>query len=251
MLDSGVQLKKGDYVTIFAKGAINTWPAYGGNFYLSGPRKLLMYRFGEKNFAESYKGPELIEVRENARVFLGYRGSRLDMFGEPRMSDYNSFRFSHRQYVDDIGAFDVDIIVWKANDPNLIVKFFEEPSLARPKDETLKEIAQEFRRRQEVLVGLQEKTKEIEGIKKELSNIADREMEAKPVITPPMEKETPEAKKPEREKEIPDQKMAKIEGKTSAAVPKDKEMDGVNLVPEKQTPPVIPKPTGERRLLLP
>ncbi|MFH1082030.1 MAG: hypothetical protein V1751_01380, partial [Pseudomonadota bacterium] len=157
MLDSGVQLKQGDYITILAKGAINVWPKYGGNLYLYGPRKLLVYRLGEKDFARPYKGPELIWVGENGRLFLGYRGSKLDVLGDPQRPEYS-------YYADDIGAFDIDIIVWKTNDSTLIVKIFEEASLARPKDETLRETVQEFRKRQEVLAALKEKTKEVEGI---------------------------------------------------------------------------------------
>ena len=74
------------------------------------------------------------------------------------------------------GSFDVDIIVWKTKDPNLIAKFLDEASLVQPKDKELKEMAQEFRKRQEVLIGLQEKTKEVEEIKKELSALEGKEV---------------------------------------------------------------------------
>ena len=243
MKDSGVQVKQGDYITILAKGAINVWPKGGGNLYLFGPRKILLFRLGETNRAQSYTGPDLITIRwsgeGSASIYLGYRDGEIDRFGNPRRPDY---------YLDNIGALYIDIIVWKTNDPNLIAKFFGETSLAQPKDETLREIAQEFKRRQEVLVGLQEKTKEVEGIKKELSTLTDKEMEAKPMITPPMEKEAPEVKRPEEKKQIPDQKVAKKEEEKPAVTPKEKEIDKVKVVPEKQTPPVIPKPQEEKKV---
>jgi hypothetical protein len=108
----------------------------------------------------------------------------------------------------------VDIIVWKENDPVLLGKFLEEAleeaSKAQPKDKELKEMAQEFKKRQEFLVRWQKKTKEIEEIRKELSTIETKKVEDKPVITSPVEEKITEGKRPEGEKQQ-EEKVAKKE----------------------------------------
>ena len=163
MLITDVEVQKGDTITILAKGAINTWPSWTpgaktsdgrtftpdtGNF-LQGPKKILVFRLDEKGPIRNYRGPELIEVQEKGTIYVGYNDGGLDSFGKPLKPEY---------YRDNIGGFYMDIIIWKTKDPNLMVKFLEESSLAQPKDETLKEIAQEFKRRHEVLLGLQKRT---------------------------------------------------------------------------------------------
>lgn len=152
MLITGVEVQKGDTVTILAKGAINLWPSWTpgaktpdgrtfttdtGNF-LRGPKKILAFQLKEKGPIQYYMEPELIEVQEKGNIYVGYNDGGLDSSGKPLKPEY---------YRDNIGGFYVDIIIWKTKDPKLMIKFFEEASLAQPKDETLKEIAQEFKQR--------------------------------------------------------------------------------------------------------
>ena len=180
MLNTGVQVQEGDYITILAKGAINLWPSWTpgaqtsdgytpttdtGNF-LRGPKRILVFQLKEKVPVRSYTGPELIEVQEKGDIYLGYKDGGLDSFGKPLKPEY---------YRDNTGALYVDIIVWKSKDPNRIAKFFEESSLARPEDKTLKEVAQEFKIWQEKAIeaervekGLQA-LKELEDLKKKRS----------------------------------------------------------------------------------
>lgn len=162
MLTTGVQVQEGDTITILAKGTINTWPSWTpgarlegreittntGNF-LQGPKKILVFRLNEKDPIRNYIRPELIEAQEKGNIYVGYNDGGLDSFGKPLKPEY---------YWDNTGALYVDIIIWKTKDPKLMVKFLEEASLAQPKDEILKEIAQEFKQRHEVLLGPQKKT---------------------------------------------------------------------------------------------
>jgi hypothetical protein len=143
MKNRGVQIKQGDYITIFAKGIM----IFSVSYATSGsPKSILMYQLGKKDSIRQYNGPELIEIREDGSIYLGY----INPWG-------TSYSPTAR------GFFDVDVIVWKTNDPNLIMKFLEETSLSQPKDKELKEMVQEFKKRQEVLVALQEKTKELKS----------------------------------------------------------------------------------------
>ena len=213
MNNSGVQVKQGDYITIFAKGIIN----FSQNSW--GPKSLLMYQLGKKDSIRQYNGPEMIEIREDESIYLGYKSP-------PGATGASLMASPHTK-----GLFYVDIIVWKTKDPNLMAKFLEETSLSQPKDKELKEMVQEFKKRQEVLVALQERTKEVEEIKKELSIIETKEIseikkeekkveESKGVIRPPV-------KEP-----ITEQKVAK-------------------KLEEKPIPPVVHRPQEEKKIVTP
>ena len=203
MNNSGVQVKQGDYITILAKGTIDLWPL-GGRIY--GPKILMFYKLSEKDSEQRYAGPELIEIRETGSIYISY-GER-----------YNSPADTHK------GFFYVDIIVWKTNDPKLIVKFLEEASLAQPNDKDLKEMAQGFKYRQVVLSGLQDKTKEIEEIKQALSSMENQEGS--------------EIKKVDKKEDRP------------TVTPMDKEIDRTKPTgTEKQTSTVVQKPQEEQKIV--
>jgi hypothetical protein len=228
MRNSGVQVKQGDYITIFAKGIIDFKVTQWG------PKSLLLYQLGKFSSRErEYNGPELIEIYYDESIYLGYK----TRMGSPPTTIYLMN-----------GFFEVDIIVWKTNNPNLILKFLEEASLSQPKDKEFKEMVQEFKKRQEIIVALQKKSKELEEIEKELSIAEAKEApplkkeekkveEAKPVIPPPMKEPISEVKKPEKEKPIPDQKVVK----------KEEEKIIVSALKEKE-PPVVKEEDKEKKI---
>ena len=200
MHNSGVEVKRGDCITILAKGAINVWPAKGSD-YLFGPKTIFWFRLGEKNLVQKYIGPELIEIQQDGKIYLGYSGTRAGIGPYGEITDRNIAR----AYEDDYGFFAVDILIWKKKDPQQIARFFEETSASYPKDNALKEIAQEFRERQRVLLAVQEKTTEVEKIKKELSIVETKEIpeikrEEKKASIPPKEKEAQRIKDNDKEK---------------------------------------------------
>jgi hypothetical protein len=106
--------------------------------YKLGPKRLLLIRIGESGPADHYRGPDIIEAYTEGKIYLGYRGSEIDAHGESLRPKY---------FDDDSGSFEVDIIVWKKNEPCFVGKFLEEASKAQPKDKELKEIAQEIANR--------------------------------------------------------------------------------------------------------
>jgi hypothetical protein len=165
MHNAGLQVRQGDFVTILPDGAINVWPEKGKDF-LYGPKRALLFRLGNREFARNYTGPEVIEIPEDGNIYLGYEGSFTFLSGDAIKPEY---------YRDDTGAYNVDIIIWKTKDPNHIAKFLKESSLARPEDKTLRDISQEFKKWQEkvreaerIQKGMQA-LKELEEIKKRLS----------------------------------------------------------------------------------
>ena len=197
---TGLKVHRGDYITILAKGTINVWPAKGKE-YAYGPKALLVFLLGDNDYpVRRYKGPELIEVKEDGGIYLGYRGSEINPSGRP---------LKPLHFNDDVGSFSVDIIVWKNNDPKLMTKLLEEASLVQPKDGDLKDIVQEFRWRSGGYLALQEKTTEVEKIKKELSivetkQISEIKKEEKNDAVPPKEEEVQGIKDSDKEKATED-----------------------------------------------
>jgi hypothetical protein len=193
---TGFKVNRGDYITILAKGTINVWPTKGKE-YAYGPKVLLVFLLGDHDYPwRQYRGPELMEVKEDGDIYIGYRGSELSPYGRPIRPDHFS---------DDTGSFSVDMIVWKTNDPRLIAKFFDEASIAQPKDMVLNEIASEFRWRNHGYLALQEKKKEVEEIREELSIAETKEAseikrEEEKAAVPPEEKEAHEIKEGDKEK---------------------------------------------------
>ncbi len=229
---TGVEVKQGDYITILAKGSINVWPAKGKE-YQYGPKALLVFLLGENDLMRLYRGPDLIEIKESGGIYLGYRGSQMSSHGKPLNPDY---------FNDDMGSLSVDIIVWKTGDPKLMTEFLEKASSAQPKDEDLRQIAQAFRWQRTVLLALQKKREEVEEIKKELSTIESKKVEAKPVITSPIKEQITESKKPEAEKPIPEQKVAKkVEEKPALPVAQKSVEEKKPVIPpkENETPEII------------
>lgn len=168
MLNTAVQAQRGDLVTILAKGTINVFPDKGKEF-IRGPGRALLFRFGNKEFARYFGGPEAVETPEDGAIYLGYESSLMYSSGDPVRPEF---------YNDDIGAYTVDIIVWETKDSSVIARFLEESSLARPEDKALREVAMGFKKWQEkaketeqIQKGLQA-MKELEEIKKKLSEPA-------------------------------------------------------------------------------
>ena len=217
MNSTGVQAILGDYITILAKGTIDLSPAFRGA-YAWGPKVLLSYKLSKEGSVQRYQGPEIIAITESGTIYLSY---------DPDLSTYwlqsaSPIASAHT------GFFYVDIIVWNTNDTSLMARFLAEASSAQSKDKDLREMAQEFKKRQEVSLALQKKPEGAGEVKKAEVKVG----EAKPAIAPPMKEQLPETKKPEREKQIPEQKVVK-------------------KVEQKQVPPAGQKPPEEKKIITP
>ncbi len=196
MNNTFVEVKAGDYITILAKGIINLG---GGKEF--GPKVLLSYQFSDGDVVRQYRGPEIIKIHP---VYLKYKES-----GNIYLSYIDRYVFNQIHQ----GYFLVDIIFWKRNDPKRVAKFLEEASLANPNDNDLKEIAQQFKKSQEILWGLQKGAKEVEEIKKELSTIEAKKIEAKPVVTSSIKEQITETNETEGGKQQREEVAKKEEEK--------------------------------------
>lgn len=198
MTRTGLEVNPGDHITILAKGTINLWPAKPKG-YTFGPKALLVFLLGDNDHpVRQYRGAGLMEVKESGDIYLGYRGSELNSYGRPLNPQY---------FNDDIGSFSVDIIVWKTNDPNLMIKFLEDASLAHPKDLDLKYATLEFRVEQGNILAQQKIMKEVEEINKELSvvetkKVSETEKGETTAGVPPKGKDADGIKDTDKEKAI-------------------------------------------------
>jgi tetratricopeptide (TPR) repeat protein len=165
---TGVEVKKGDYITILAEGEINVWPARQG--FIKSPYRTLLFRVGEDNIVERYQGPALILVHSESYLYLGYVGSPIDKYGEPK---------NRLAYQDDNGHFVVDIIVWKTHDPILMANFFEEASQRDPQKAVLKEVSKNFEYRKELFLAEQKAKRELATAEKAIADL-QREEVSKP-----------------------------------------------------------------------
>ena len=209
MFDSGVSVKKGDCITIMAKGEMDLGgklPTLRCGHYVRGPVGCLLYRIGKKGYASKYYYYYLSwTVSESGNIYLGYAGSEIDSYGKPLNPNY---------YYDDTGYFSVDIIVWKKNDPILIADFLEEIRRGDPQNTDLKKLVEFFKGQKELLLAEKKLSQEVEETKKAISTLKEYEVfEAK------------DLKKEERIEVKPDQ----ID--TTPQVSKEKEI----LLPEKKT----------------
>ena len=165
MVDTGVEVKSGDYVTILAEGEINIWPGREG--FIKKPVGGLLLRVGKDNYVKRYYVHDFLFYDGEGHLYLGYVGSPFDKYGEPK---------NPGGYRDDIGYFVVDIIVWKTDDPILMAKFFEEASQRDPEKAVLKEISTNFERRKELFVAEQKAKRELAEAEKEITALQEEEV---------------------------------------------------------------------------
>lgn len=229
MVDTGVEVKRGDYVTILAEGEINVWPVREG--FIRTPFGTLLFRVGKDNFAIRYAGQELTPIYSEGHLYLGYIGSQIDKYGEPENSQH---------YSDDSGHFVVDIIVWKTNNPILMAKFFEEASQRDPQKTALKEISTKFEKRKTLFMAEQKAKRELEEAKKAIAALQregvskpkapeKKVADPRPVVAAAKGKEPQAVQEPDRGKQVPAVSPKPREEKKPALPPQEKEIPGAKV----------------------
>lgn len=208
MLNTRIRVTEGDFLTIMSKGNVyhEIYQESRKQFFEVGPYWKIMWQIGEKGYPWSYgfnPVSNTYTVKEKGEIFLR-------CMTEASIAYY--------------GSFEVDIIIWKKEDPILIANFLEELSLTDPNNKTLKDFAQDFKTRKEIILAEKKATKEVEETKKAIIALKGKEIreekethkekqvpevsekklqeEAKQAIKTFQEKEVPGIKEPEKEKQI-------------------------------------------------
>ncbi len=179
LVNTGIHVKNGDYFTIMAKGEIQY--RYSSTTNLSvGPEEILYWKQGEDPSSHAYSGGNNnLKSRGSGIIFL-----------------------SILTLPSAVGFFNVDIIIWKKEDPILIANFFNDWVSKDPQNKILRDFAKYFRTQKDILLAEQKAAKEIEETQKALLAVkeeAPKQTEEKPkaAVANSKEKEIKQAKKEE------------------------------------------------------
>ena len=167
MLDTGVRVRGGDFVTIVADGEMSLKNGWGSQTIYAPDR--LIFKIGKKGKGRDLNQEESFEVAEEGNLYLDYI---------PLIPTSVHLR--------DTGFFRIDIIVWKEYDPVVVANFLEEASLKDPKNKILKDLAQRSKQNKEIFLAEEKAKKEVEETKKAIVTLKGKEI--------PGLKETPEKK---------------------------------------------------------
>ncbi len=212
MFDTGVEVKKGEQITVLAEGEIDVSPRI---FRTKKPHGSLLFRLGAYNIVSRYVGQELIPVATDGNLYLGYIGSPINKYGNPKNPEY---------YSDDMGYYVVDIIVWKTQNPILMADFFKEASQRDPQKDILKLMATKFESRKELFLAEQKAKKELVATEKAIASLQGEEL-SKPKVPRGKTVESPPAV------DVTKGEMLKAAQKPEL---------------QKEEPTAIPKPTGRK-----
>jgi len=204
MHNTGIQVTKGDYISIIAQGEIRFHPNYS-----SGPDWHLMIRIGEKELSQRYfQRNHSFPVSETGTIYLGYGIS-------PNLMNPNGLPIDPKRYSKHTGQYGIDIIVWQKEDPVRIADFLERASLSNPNNKTLKNLALDFKGKKEIILAEQKAQKEVGEAQKAILALKGEKVS-----------EVQEAKKEEPVSETSEKKL-QAEAKQAIEDVKKKEAIGI------------------------
>ncbi|MBN2124669.1 MAG: hypothetical protein JW821_10275, partial [Deltaproteobacteria bacterium] len=176
MIDTGVDLRNGDTYAIFATGSIDYCPLGRCNYRDVRPEQgwPFIARIGHNNFFPPIsKGMNsfLSTAYYPGRLYVGYREGGLNNLGQPQNPKY---------YMDDTGAFSVDIIVFEKEDYGQIAGFLEEMQKKDPSSKAVAEVLDKANRLHEWFLARKEATREIEKTRQEIQELKKEPPKAAP-----------------------------------------------------------------------
>ena len=164
---TGIYIKKGETYSVLAKGKVNTWASRYPNRW-EGPIKRLSAAIG------------------NNRVWTGYYTLNSDFSGELKFGVRDGYfhydngkAYNPEYYPRNLGGFYVDIIVWKTNDYNKIVNFFEKIKAEYPENEIIQLALDSANRYKEIFFAEVKASKEIEETKRQIRKLKDESKSVK------------------------------------------------------------------------
>lgn len=198
LYDSGVQVNEGDYVSLLANGTMDIWPGRPGYSY--GPDFRILVRVGERDpIMYPFRRHTSFSASDRGSIYVGYRADAVD--------PYTGMPANPSWYKDDIGSYQLDIIVWKKNDPVLISNFLEDLSSSDHQNKALHDLAGDFSRQKEIVVAERKIKGEVEKTTEALAAIEEgklpyvKEITDKDAGLDVLEKK-PEAQAPPEAKDI-------------------------------------------------
>jgi hypothetical protein len=191
MQNTGVYLQSGDMYSIFATGRIDYAPRANPGFPYHNVRPELgwplMLRVGDnRRFSPFFDRNGMTTQSYNSgNLYAGYKSGPADSSGKP---------VNPEEYVNDQGAFQIDIIVWQKPDWIQIRNFLANMKNADPTNKTIADALTDAERYAAVAVAEVKAVKEIEETRQQIADL---------------KKETPKDQK-EAEKSVPEIKPSPV-----------------------------------------
>jgi hypothetical protein len=199
MQNTGVSLQSGDMYSIFATGRIDYAPRAGLTFRYHNVRPELgwplMLRVGGHGRFSPFFGRNGMTTQsyKSGNLYAGYKSGPADSSGKP---------LNPEEYLDDQGAFQIDIIVWQKPDWIQIRNFLANMKNADPTNKTIADALADAERYAAVAVAEVKAVKEIEETRQQIADL---------------KKETPEDQK-EAVKGVPEIKPSPLPEATAEVV---------------------------------
>ncbi len=186
MQNTGVRLEKGDLYSMFGTGSINVWPSNPDKKrYVYSPGANTLAREG-KNHAVllSYMdfSGYILKAFYPGYLYLGLTDGGHDRYGNAKQKVY---------FIDNLGSFKIDIIVWQRDDFEKIADFYESLYKQNPNNPQIKLASDLANKRRAVYVAEKKATEELVKVEKQIEEI----------------KKKAESQKAEQTKSIPEEKI--------------------------------------------
>jgi hypothetical protein len=162
---TGLFLKKGDRVVIFASGQVSVSPVYS-SFRNLPPNNRLIMKIGEKYFpriAVWSWGHSTFSVEDNGQLMFAVKDwDGIDSNNNPIWEKHGS---ASNYYSDNIGSFSVDVFVFKTDSTERIFNILETIAYHNPTNYKLRLQIAEFIRHERMTIASANTTHEIEELK--------------------------------------------------------------------------------------
>ena len=173
MKNTKILLNEGDAYSIFASGSINIWPRGPKKYHNLTPSDgwPFMARIGKKH---KYFHPlrdrfgRLDTATRSGNLYIGIQGCPVDTYGNP---------ITPEDFRDDIGHFNVDVIVWASDDFEQIASFLEKMEQLYPYNLHISDALRDARWSSSILSAHHKASKDIEATKKELQDLKKQQKE--------------------------------------------------------------------------
>jgi hypothetical protein len=172
MINTGILLERGDFYSILATGTIDMWPGGPPHVYKVEDGWLVMARYGNEYAFEPIvrgRNSDMITAYARGYLYLGYREGSIDVRGNPD---------NPNDYKDDIGAINIDVIVWKEQDYVQIYEFFKEMNRRDPENKAVLDALANVRYEKEYQIAREEAVKEVSETRKKIEELKEQKPQA-------------------------------------------------------------------------
>jgi hypothetical protein len=232
---TGLNLKTGDTVVVFASGQVTEWTTPPSLRNLP-PYSRLYMKIGEKYFPHSVVGQlgyQILYVRDSGQLMFAMKNwDSLDRQGNPV---YESFGPNYKNFRDHSGSFTVDVFVFKTDSIERIINILETIAYHNPTNYRLRMQIAEFIRYEKTTIAVVQTNHQIEELQKVIVSLK----EEKPLIqesaeNPPTSTSSVSNQNTSKSQTERDQRLAELELKLLELEQSKSELDKIKLKYEEE-----------------